>query len=208
MTKIIESISRAFGEEFKPDFRELKTDHVAIIGVDPGVTTGISVLVIDLNDGLPKPNDADKIRTWTHQISYGGSGNIKDVVEGGEWEEQEIAEAIGRLIMTVQAQYGEVYLVIEDFIIRKFLSTREFLSPVRLTSGILQDIKGRGTLPRDRIFFQSPSEAKGVCTDERLDRWGYTIKTQKDRHARDATRHAVLFLRRLSVSPNAGSRLK
>lgn len=180
-------------------------EFAVIVGVDPGVTTGVSVLILDLSDGLPRPDDADKIKTWTHQLSYGGSGNKGDLVEGNGWEEQDIAESIGLLVFDLKTVYENVYLVIEDFIIRKFLSSRDFLSPVRITSGILQDVRTRGTLPKDQIFFQSPSEAKGVCTDERLDRWGYTIKTQKDRHARDATRHAVLFLRRLSVSRSAGS---
>ncbi len=42
---------------------------------------------------------------------------------------------------------------------------------------------------------QSASSAKGVITDARLQQWGYWLP-HKQRHARDAIRHALLYERK------------
>ncbi|ABF57511.1 gp57 [Corynebacterium phage P1201] len=193
-------------------------NYIYIIGIDPGVTTGISILQVDLSDGVPPPHDMDRITPFTTQLSYGGSGNVADLVKGdAAWQEQNIASQIADTYNYLSI-FGTTVLVIEDFIIRKFLSSRDFLSPVRITAGIIQSVyeiltgdneDGDYNLPSEEgnfIFFQSPSDAKGTCTDERLDKWGYTIQTQKDRHGRDATRHSVLFLRKLLQNPKYFSR--
>lgn len=189
------------------------SNYIYIMGIDPGVTTGISVLRVDLSDGVPPPHDMERITPFTTQLSYGGSGNVADLIKGdAAWQEQNIASQIADTYNYLSI-FGTTVLVIEDFIIRKFLSSRDFLSPVRITAGILQSVyeiltgdneDGDYNLPPEEgnfIFFQSPSDAKGTCTDERLDKWGYTIQTQKDRHGRDATRHSVLFLRKLLQNP-------
>ena len=207
-----ESLSHEVAEFF------LRTGHpnanyIYIIGIDPGVTTGISILQVDISEGVPPPHDMEKITPFTTQLSYGGSGNVADLIKGdAAWQEQNIASQIADTYNYLSI-FGTTVLVIEDFIIRKFLSSRDFLSPVRITAGILQSVyeiltgdneDGDYNLPPEEgnfIFFQSPSDAKGTCTDERLDKWGYTIQTQKDRHGRDATRHSVLFLRKLLQNP-------
>lgn len=175
-----------------------------IIGIDPGVTTGLSLIGWD-GDKPPLPQD---VEVWySDQISYGGSGNVKDLysTEGG-FVEQEICRQIQLFILHVYSQCDNLYIAIEDFIIRRVDTSRDFLSPVRLTAGILQAIypiltELHGDGERANIMFQSPSDAKGVCTDARMDKWGYAIKTQKDRHSRDADRHAVLLLRRMIENP-------
>lgn len=207
-----ESLSQEVAEFFlrtgNPD-----ANYIYIMGIDPGVTTGISILQVDISEGVPPPHDLEKITPFTTQLSYGGSGNVADLIKGdAAWQEQNIASQIADTYNYLSI-FGTTVLVIEDFIIRKFLSSRDFLSPVRITAGILQSVyeiltggneDGDYSLPPEEgnfIFFQSPSDAKGTCTDERLDKWGYTIQTQKDRHGRDATRHSVLFLRKLLQNP-------
>lgn len=171
--------------------------HVVIFGIDPGVTTGISILAFPWGSAAPMPQD---VPLWgSAQISYGGSGNIHDLIdnEDGPFPEQDIAKGIGYQIDRLSI-FNQVHVVIEDFIIRRVDTSRDFLSPVRITAGILQEIYD---LDNVTVHFQSPSDAKGTCTDERMDKWGYTIETQKDRHSRDADRHAVLLLRKMMENP-------
>ena len=180
--------------------RSIKNRNV-VIGIDPGVTTGLSVMVVDdLSNGV------EAVMAWgSDQISYGGSGNVQDLYEGDErFPEQEIAEQIGQAIVR-WSKYNKVYVACEDFIIRKPNSTRDFLAPVRITSGIMQEIYKAG---KDiDVIFQPPSEAKGVCTNERMDLWGFPIKTQKDRHSRDADRHSILLLRKFMADPRTSKLL-
>lgn len=167
------------------------------IGIDPGVTTGLSVMIVsDIIDGV------EGVVAWgSDQLSYGGSGNVKDLYTGDEmFPEQEISRKIADGIKA-WAKRNKVYLAIEDFIIRQKNSGRNFLSPVRITAGIMQEIFGSGL--DIKITFQSPSDAKGTCKDERMDAWGFPIRTQKDRHSRDADRHSILFLRKMSANPAA-----
>lgn len=174
--------------------RSIKNRKV-VIGIDPGVTTGLSVMIVsDMKKGV------ESVMAWgSDQISYGGSGNLKDLYDGDEaFPEQEISLSIGKAILR-WAKYNEVYVVIEDFIIRQQNSTRDFLAPVRITAGIMQSIFKNGA--KVYVAFQSPSDAKGTCTDERMDAWGFPIKTQKDRHSRDADRHSILLLRKFMADP-------
>lgn len=84
-------------------------------------------------------------------------------------------------------------VTIEDFILREGTKDRSLLSPVRLKFGLEQDLH-TSPYPFMLKSFQ-PSQAKGVATDERLKRWG--LWTVGQQHARDATRHLVLWLKEL-----------
>lgn len=172
-----------------------------IVGVDPGVTTGVSVLGWEGDTPMP-----DDVPLWgSDQISYGGSGNANDLIDGdGGYPEQHIAHKIAQVVRDLRYHHGgAVHVAIEDFIIRRVDSSRDFLSPVRITAGIMQELYRHLQVddPFVRLWFQSPSSAKGTCTDDRMDKWGYHIKTKKDRHSRDADRHAVLLLRRMIENP-------
>lgn len=83
--------------------------------------------------------------------------------------------------------------VIEDFILRERTKARDLLSPVRCTAMVrvfMEQMKVHCP-----IELQSASDAKGSFTDERLRRWG--LWTVGSPHARDATRHLLLHLRKL-----------
>lgn len=86
--------------------------------------------------------------------------------------------------------------VIEDFILRKFDQGRDILAPVR----VMEKFEfGMWVLGRDKqCFRQQPSMAKTTVTDERLRSWGLYRRDGGLRHARDADRHAITFLRRCS----------
>ena len=178
-----------------------KEIDTVIIGVDPGVTTGVSVIAYNSRDFPASPGD---VPFWgSSQKSYGGSGNVSDVV-GGPMVEQRIARDIADIALClVDRPDVRIIFAIEDFIIRKVNTSRDFLAPVRITSGILQEITGERFKNRKiEVSIQAPSDAKVVCKDERMNTWGFTIKTQRDRHSRDADRHSVLCLRYLMEKRN------
>lgn len=81
-------------------------------------------------------------------------------------------------------------LVIEDFTLRKFNRDEEFLSPVRVGRGILQEELLHGSVGRIP-FLQEPSMAIDTVTDPRLKRAGLYRPGME--HANDAARHAALF---------------
>lgn len=185
-----------FGEDPLP-----KGIDTVIIGVDPGVTTGVSVIAYSSQDFPASPGE---VPFWgSSQKSYGGSGNVSDIVSG-QMVEQRIARDIADIALRlVERPDVRIIFAIEDFIIRKVNTSRDFLAPVRITSGILQEITGKRFKDRKiEVSIQAPSDAKSVCKDERMDTWGFTIRTQKDRHSRDADRHSVLCLRYLMEKKN------
>lgn len=77
----------------------------------------------------------------------------------------------------------------EDFQLRAFNSSPEFLSPLRIFSMLtLSNLTGDNRVP----FVQSPSTAKSTATDERLQAAG--LYRPGMIHATDAARHAATFL--------------
>lgn len=171
-----------------------------IIGVDPGVTTGVAIATLQ---GKAVGSLAD-VFVEMGQLSYGFSGNGFDIVESTSTEEGEakVAAEIAQLVRTAVLHGSRVVLVIEDFVVRRFDSSREFLSPVRVTARIQQELFNDTICQGVTVAIQSPSDAKQTCTDERMKKWGIQPKTHKDRHGLDAARHCVLFIRKLMANPN------
>lgn len=162
-----------------------------IVGVDPGVTTGVSVIGFEMSHNIPLPSE---VEIWgSTQFSYGNSGNSEDILGDDKDIEQTISKMVGDIAKYL-SQFGDVIVSIEDFIIRKMNTSRDFLAPVRITAGIRQEIFGDKNIG---FVSYTPADAKSICNDKRMDLWGYEIRTQKDRHSRDADRHAVLTLRRI-----------
>ena len=173
---------------------------VVIIGVDPGVTTGIAVAALQGKE-VGSLNEA---YVEMGQLSYGFSGNGFDIIESASAEkgEAKVAAEIAQLVRTAVLHGSRVVLVIEDFVVRRFDSSREFLSPVRITARIQQELFNDTICQGVTVAMQSPSDAKQTCTDERMKKWGIQPKTHKDRHGLDAARHCVLFIRKLMANPN------
>lgn len=80
----------------------------------------------------------------------------------------------------------------EDFILLQQNTSATLLAPVRLNAALRYEM-GR----KVRIHNQNAALAKTTMTDARLKDMGYLDQTIGQPHARDATRHAFTFLRRL-----------
>lgn len=178
----------------------MESAPLAIIGVDPGVTTGVAIATLQRKE-IGSLADAF---VEMGQLSYGFSGNGFDIIESASAEEGEakVAAEIAQLVRTAVLHGSRVVLVIEDFVVRRFDSSREFLSPVRITARIQQELFNDTICQGVTVAMQSPSDAKQTCTDERMKKWGIQPKTHKDRHGLDAARHCVLFIRKLMANPN------
>lgn len=172
-----------------------------IVGVDPGVTTGIAILGWD-GDKTPS---VENVAYTLDQFTYGNSGSVTDNRSDNEIEMiQDIAESI---LVNAWGLDGPpvIWLVMENFTPRQANSSPEYLSPVRIASGVIASIISRVQCdshleypPIVKLVYQSPADAKNICTDERLEKWGFKQKTDSDtRHARDGLRHAVAWLRKL-----------
>lgn len=92
-------------------------------------------------------------------------------------------------------QYRFVF-ALEGFDLRESSMDPSLLAPVRVNS-IFMDrlVQSQSEM---RVFFQSASDAKNTCNDERLRRWGFYDRSS-GAHARDADRHAILLLRRFAA---------
>ena len=178
----------------------MESAPLAIIGVDPGVTTGVAIATLQRKE----IGSLADVFVEMGQLSYGFSGNGFDIIESASAEEGEakVAAEIAKLVRTAVLHGSRVVLVIEDFVIRRFDSSREFLSPVRITARIQQELFNDTICQGVTVAMQSPSDAKQTCTDERMKKWGIQPKTHKDRHGLDAARHCVLFIRKLMANPN------
>lgn len=178
----------------------MESAPLAIIGVDPGVTTGVAIATLQRKE----IGSLADVFVEMGQLSYGFSGNGFDIIESSSAEEGEakVAAEIAQLVRTAVLHGSRVVLVIEDFVVRRFDSSREFLSPVRITARIQQELFNDTICQGVTVAMQSPSDAKQTCTDERMKKWGIQPKTHKDRHGLDAARHCVLFIRKLMANPN------
>lgn len=148
------------------------SDSVAVLALDPGGTTGVSFILVSaaaLSD--PRTKVLRSIQLW-------------DQWELNSHENQQITD-----ITTIMRQRPEAAIVTEDFQLRTMAAE---LSPVRITAAV--DWWLSHEMPHRPLFRQMPSLGKRI-TDDRLQRWGY-YKNDKRVHARDATRHALMFLRR------------
>lgn len=180
------------------------SDWVSVFALDPGGTTGWSILSV-YADCLV---DSD--------VSILASINFKQQGEVSGAEDNQTDE-----IMNILVAWPEAAIVVERFQLRQMAVE---LSPVRITAKLeyalhtaiagqewggddgVDDLVEAGwvvddagqLLPR-RIWLQDPGMAKQAATNERLKDWGLYVPGSE--HARDATRHAITFLRRCKDVP-------
>ncbi|ATN89582.1 RuvC-like resolvase [Gordonia phage Bonum] len=202
--------SRTFEEKVAGMTDDGIRNHLArklsIIAFDPGGTTGWSIMRLDpakLLDKTVRPNDV--VTVWHHgEIDCGaqsGSAGTSAIAQGGDLGHSETGEAAGvflcERLIRVGAGVPRTVVVVEDFILRTQSKGRDALSPVRITGGLDQLLWEGKNVPYP-LTKQQPSEAKSSVTDERLKLWGFY--ESGSRHARDADRHALLFLRKVRAS--------
>lgn len=168
------------------DFEEEAVFWPRTFWVDPGVVTGCCVMWFDpvvLLD--PARRLMHGLLAWqAWQISGPENNQVK------------------QLCKVISSLGGDEALSVgvESFVIRQMNMGADFLSPVRIRAALefaaFSGIKDwSGQKRHYSVQTQSPSDAKNVVTDGRLREW--QLWTPGPDHARDATRHAMLHLRKL-----------
>jgi hypothetical protein len=113
-----------------------------------------------------------------------------------EWDCGELTgNEIHQVDQAIPMMADNQIVVCEDFQLRTLSAE---LSPVRVTAMLIWASQ-RAIAPRKTIYLQMPALAKSTVTDERLKRWGFWERGSA--HARDATRHAITFMRRMRSDP-------
>lgn len=165
------------------------TAFSSVTAVDPGGSTGICT-VWYWASGLAQPNVPMQkcLLGWQAQCLRGG--------------ENEQTLEILRWFANRSFGQDKADMVIEDFILRSAIKGRELLSPVRIGHKIDYQLwRGLKVASGERLqfepYWQSPGDAKSVMTDERLKLMA--MYTPGPDHARDATRHALMWLRKHRV---------
>lgn len=163
---------------------ELPKDVVPILAFDPGGTTGWSLLV------LPKLWGTQNIFGWPQDHIL----RNKVLWHHGQFDCLVDENNAVYCMMQLINKWPSAAIVCEDFILRanRHEMSRELLSPVRITAMLEYELWRK----RRKIWLQAPSQAKTLVTDERLKGWGVYTREGGLQHARDADRHALLFLRR------------
>lgn len=176
---------------------EITYTEATVIALDPGGTTGWSLMSVHPESLVEAKADfLDNIFTHQHgEVDCGvHRGNLHSSLHTG---------------ISTDGEFGGVYdlahfieswpvaaIVVEDFTLRQMRMDRDLLSPVRITAALGYNIWISG---RD-YHVQTAADAKRTCTDDRLKIWGCYDSAGSLRHARDADRHAILFLRKAKSS--------
>ena len=172
---------------------EITYGETTVIAIDPGGTAGWSLISVH-PQSLTEPNAdfLDNIFCHQHgQVDCGTHrGNLHSTLHNGISTDGEFS-GIYDLAEFIKA-WPVAAVVIEDFTLRTFRMDRDLLSPVRVTAGVGYAMWLAG---RD-YHTQSPGDAKRICSDERLKEWKMYDSYGGLQHARDADRHAILFLRK------------
>lgn len=161
-----------------------------VMWIDPGVVSGVAVVWFD-PDALF--NEAPLARTILAYSEWFLSGP-----ENGRNGQ------IARFLAQRRVLASEVGLATgcESFVPRQMNFNPEFLAPVRIREGIEFTLSMTKPLGQEHIndgvplFTQSPSDALGSFTNERLRL--LRMYTPGPDHVNDAKRHALLWIRKLT----------
>jgi hypothetical protein len=172
---------------------EITYDCATVIAIDPGGTTGWSLISVP-PEALCESDVPVLSNIWTHehgQVDCGSHrGNLGTSLHPGISTDGEFS-GVFDLAKFIRA-WPVAAVVIEDFQLRTMRMDRDLLSPVRVTSALGYELWKTG---RD-YHTQTPADAMRTCTDDRLKEWQMYDPTGSLVHARDADRHALLFLRK------------
>lgn len=162
-----------------------------VYAIDPGGTTGWAVIWFDPNTIVDKAQAVDKsVVAWQAGVISGSENGQIDAM----------LAHIKRFGVSNYEETGEMAVVVEAFNLRTQIRDPEVLSPVRLTAALdyvlYKGIKCRDGVVRNfQRIPQQPVDAMNVMTDARLRLWNMYLPGPD--HPRDATRHALLWLRRV-----------
>lgn len=196
---------------------------VVVLAFDPGVTTGWTWISVrdEVLRGMPVGEDGGVLsfsrRLQTGKFRSGsldGSAGKRSAASGPHvaWDNESVAGMM-RKVRGVWKEAGVesgkdiFFVVVEDFILRLMDQGRALLAPVRVSAAFEWEMERSGAAETVPVLKQQPSEAKRVVTDERLRAWGL-YDAGSGPHSRDATRHAVLALRKYSADAELRGFLK
>jgi hypothetical protein len=165
------------------------SDWAEIIYIDPGGTTGWSLMQVH---PLALEEDHYKI---LGNINYKTQGEVS-----GDYNLQ-----TDELLDLVLNGWPDAAIGIEGFDLRTRVTSPEVLDPVRLTEKITYGLHVAKD-PRTVFLHQDANFAKHTATDDRLREWGLYVRAGGLEHARDATRHAIVFLRECKSKPELRKR--
>ena len=153
-----------------------------VLWIDPGTVSGVSCIWFDpqsLIDGKPLRRS---LLAWHETYLYGA----EDGVNG----------QINRFLRLRHMVAGEPGLAtgVERFTLLRIDRSEDFLSPVRIRSGISFAMSVSKKMP-GTFLEQSPGDAMTTFTDARLRELG--LFTPGPDHIRDATRHCLLHIRKV-----------
>lgn len=176
-------------QRLRAEEEEDLTAFSSITAVDPGGSTGICTVWYSAHALADSKVPMQKcLKAWQ-----------SDCLRGSENE-----QALDVLRWFANRSFGEdkADMVIEDFILRSAIKGRELLSPVRIGHKVDYQLwrglrLASGERAKFEPYWQSSGDAKSVMTDERLKLMA--MYTPGPDHARDATRHALMWLRKHRV---------
>ena len=146
-----------------------------ILAVDPGKASGIALLSLKL-------------------------GEEPTIIMSGEYQMKEYAKPIREAISNAKLANTAIQVVCERFVINA-QTVRNSQAPFSLEQiGILKQIMLDEGMDPESIFFQSPSDAKGMFDNAKLKKLEYWHKGGEG-HALDAIRHGLLRCVKLGWKP-------
>lgn len=199
------------------DSEDYDGKSLVIFAVDPGITSGWSALKVPVGRlrVLGATRTLPRCR-WRHgQIlrSPVGTGTLSQHVSDSHHASLILSQAsqVYRDFVYEREdddpedwEGDEFVFVLEGFSLRMMSMDTNLLAPVRILDRLLDRMYMQGSeLP---VFFQSSSEAMNTVTDSRLKDWGM-YDSHSGVHARDADRHAILFLRKFADNRRLQARL-
>lgn len=143
----------------------LEGNNVTILGLDPGETTGTALIVGPYVEG-----------TAVESV-----GQIKGMT---------VPEAFVKIRQLIIDTKPDV-VVMENYKVYSW-KTRDHSWSDLFTARLIGAIECYCFDQNIKLVKQMAQQAKGFCTDDKLRAWGLWHEGQ--RHARDATRHAVYYL--------------
>lgn len=191
---------------------------LAVMAVDPGLTTGWSQGVFDTSKKNVKEVIAHSQQddVLNSLLDCGEIKTSDDPENEPDWEVFTAMKIVNswsafcrQIVWSVDLPAPSIkkVLVIEDWRARLPMrsASRVVLSPVRIASlvigmllaskamrGLENQTKGLIRVGDLDVLYQAPVDAKSYASDERLKDWGLWVKGSD--HARDANRHMALVI--------------
>jgi hypothetical protein len=156
------------------------TGDPTVVAFDPGGVTGWAVFSVHPESLL------DPTLKVMHNITHFACGQFI----GSEFAQVDE-------MLQLSADWPGGSFVVEDFILQKFDSSRELLSPVRLTAAYRYNMsRQQGVI----VKVQPRSLAFTTFDDARLRAMGFWEQTTGQVHARDSIKHGLTWLKRLKTN--------